>query len=374
MNNPKTKLSPSHQTFFTTDISYIPLNDSDDNSSDDYENIFNIIADEAENKENTFPEATGNLEEFFAEYEDNELVHEAYQSLKSFFTTSKCLCRDKKNKQKCFEMVGFHRFFERHLQFRGLSHEQLDYVLIGQLMAFDHEADNKSNEKERRHSLRYCFNSRITLCKNTYLKLVGVGESKLLAILSHFKKTGINSRVHRNTKCIPQRNTKVTINYELAKEVKAFITNYALVNGLPCPGRHLSKTTSALIYLPTSENYTTVFENFQQSIKLAFGDEQKIISRNSFIRLWKALTPHIKFLKPQSDLCAVCEELRYKIAHINDLQKKEDVIKEYNDHLQAARLEREYYQCNITQAQQDTKQVYNKQLIKKSNPSLKSID
>ncbi|CAG8546923.1 5666_t:CDS:2 [Cetraspora pellucida] len=93
-------------------------------------------------------------------------------------------------------------------------------------MTFDHEANNKSNKKERWYSLHYCFNSHISLYKNTYLKLVEI-----------------------------------------------------------------------------------------------------------------ALTPYIKFLKPQSNLCAICEELHYKIAHINDPQKKENVIKEYNDHLQAVRLE-----------------------------------
>lgn len=354
--------------FFTTDVSYLPLNDSeDDYSSDDHDDILNITVDE--DKENTLP---GDLEELSTEYENNELVREVYLSLKSFFTTSKCLCRDKKNaKQKCFDIVGFRRFFERHLQFRGLSREQLDNVLMGQLMAFDSDVEAG---KKKHHSLRYCFNSHITLCKNTYLKLVGVGESKLLAILSHLKKTGVTSRVHGNTKRIPQRNTNVTINYEIAKEVRTFITNYASVNGLPSPGRHLSKSTSALVYLPTSENYTTIFEHFQQSKKLTFGNKQKIISRKSFVRLWKALIPHITFLKPQSDLCAACEALRHKIAHINDPQRKEDIIKEYNDHLQVVRQEREYYQDNITQAQQDTERFSNKRFIQEASPSLKSVN
>ncbi|CAG8660094.1 2483_t:CDS:2, partial [Paraglomus brasilianum] len=281
MNN---KLPPANETFFTTDydVLYLPLDDSEDDydTGDDGENDENIIlVNEAENKENTPPELPGHYEEIFIEYEKN---------------------------------------------FRGLSREQLDNILMGQLLAFDNETD------------------------------------------------GIIPRVHGNTKRIPQRNTKVTINYELAKEVRTFVTNYASVNGLPSPGRHLSKVTSALIYLPTNENYTTVFEHFQQSMRLTFGDEQKIMSRNSFVRLWKALTPHITFLKPQSDLCTVCEELRYKIAHNNDPQRKEDVIKEYSDHLRVARLERDYYQCNITQAQQDTEQLSIKQLIQ--NPLLKSID
>ena len=111
-----------------------------------------------------------------------------------------------------------------------------------------------------------------------------------------------------------------------------------------------------------------VTEHFQQSKKLTFDNEQKTMSWKSFIRLWKALTPHITFLKPQSDLCAVCEALRYKIAHINDPQRKEDVIAEYNDHLQVARLEREYYQENITQAQQEFSN------IQEASLSLKSVD
>ncbi|CAG8647163.1 9472_t:CDS:2, partial [Paraglomus occultum] len=321
-----------YRTFFTTNV-VIPLNDSENDANDDYENIPNITVDETEDKENTL---LRDLEELFDEYANNELVRETYLSLKSFFTTSKCHCRDKK--KKCFDIVGFRRFFERHLQFRELSREQLDNVLMGQLMAFD---EMEANSKQKRPALRYRFNGHITLCKDTYLKLVGVGEAKLLAILSHLRKTGVTSRVHGNTKRIPLM-LQLTMN--------------------------LRRNTSALVYLPTSENYTTIFEHFQQSKKLTFDNEQKTMSRKSFVRLWKALTPHITFLKPQSDLCAVCEALRYKIAHINDPQRKEDVIAEYNDHLQVARLEREYYQENITQAQQEFSN------IQEASLSLKSVD
>ena len=112
-------------------------------------------------------------------------------------------------------------------------------------------------------------------------------------------------RVHGNTKRLP-------ITHDNAKEVSSFILNYAEINGLPRPGSHLEKDDQALIYLPTDENYTSVFHKYEQATK-SMNKNNNQISRSSFVRLWKLLTPHIKFMTPKSDLCNVCETLRWKI-------------------------------------------------------------
>ncbi|CAG8751732.1 14401_t:CDS:1, partial [Dentiscutata heterogama] len=54
-----------------------------------------------------------------------------------------------------------------------LDKKELDLVLMGQLMEFEY---NQANEK---HNFNYQFNNDIKLCKNIYLKLIGVGSDYL---------------------------------------------------------------------------------------------------------------------------------------------------------------------------------------------------
>ncbi|CAG8842954.1 46152_t:CDS:2, partial [Gigaspora margarita] len=147
-----------------------------------------------ENKENTFFPSRISLEQLdLSEYEDNE------------------------NTFQYFEKVGFKRFFERHMQFRSLNKKELDLVLMGQLMAFEY---NQTNE-DSKQKFNYQFNSDIKLCKNTYLKLIGVGKDYLIQINKSLKTKG----------------------------------NYANVHRYPSPGR-LQHDTQSIIYLPTNEDYT----------------------------------------------------------------------------------------------------------------------
>ncbi|CAG8626483.1 3700_t:CDS:1 [Paraglomus brasilianum] len=80
------------------------------------------------------------------EYENNELVQNTIQELNKFFATVKCQCsNNNKENKKCFEVVGFKQFFERHLQFRALSREELEAVLMGQILAFQCDGNIKSD-------------------------------------------------------------------------------------------------------------------------------------------------------------------------------------------------------------------------------------
>ncbi|CAG8767613.1 23038_t:CDS:2, partial [Racocetra persica] len=152
----------------------------------------------SENKENENFPLPMSLEQLdLSEYEDNELVQEVAQDLWIFFQSKNCECR-MRNTYQCFEKVGFKRFFEQHMQFRSLDKKELDLVLIGQLMAFEYNQTNK-NAKQK---FNYQFNNDIKLCKNTYLKLIGVGNRYLIQINKSLINKGLVKRLHGNTKRI----------------------------------------------------------------------------------------------------------------------------------------------------------------------------
>ncbi|KAF0386053.1 chaperonin: PROVISIONAL [Gigaspora margarita] len=96
------------------------------------------------------------------------------------------------------------------MQFRSLDKKELDLVLMNQLMAFEY---NQTNE-DSKQKFNYQFNSDIKLCKNTYLKLIGVGKVYLIQINKSLK-----TKRH------------------------------------PSPGR-LQHDIQSIIYLPTNEDYT----------------------------------------------------------------------------------------------------------------------
>ncbi|CAG8825058.1 37777_t:CDS:2, partial [Gigaspora margarita] len=240
-----------------------------------------------ENKENRFFPSHITLEQLgLDDYENNELVQEVAQDLWKFFQSKNCECRMRKTYQ-CFEKVGFKRFFERHMQFQNT-----------------------------RQNFNYQFNNDIKLCKNTYLKLIGVGKDYLIYVKENLVTKGLVERVHGNTKRIPKIKNRTTIDQTVSTLVFTFISNYANIHGYPSPGRHLQEDTQSIIYLPTNKDYTK-------------------------------LLPYIKFMTPGTDLCETCEMLKAEIRSANYNEEKELIQKRLDDHKQKAEIEREYYHNNI---------------------------
>ncbi|CAG8654765.1 6580_t:CDS:1, partial [Racocetra fulgida] len=77
-----------------------------------------------------------------------------------------------------------------------LDKKELDLVLMGQLIAFEY---NQTNENAKQ-KFNYHFNNDIKLCKNTYLKLIGVGKDYLIQINKSLKTKGLVEQLHDNTK------------------------------------------------------------------------------------------------------------------------------------------------------------------------------
>ena len=222
----------------------------------------------------------------------------------------------------------------------------LELVVMGQLLVFNSNV-NKNNQQKNKKKFNYRFNSKIPLCKNTYLKLVGIKKEHMKNLKKHLFENGLTERIHGNVKKIPTLNTRVTINYDVSTDVYAFLINYSNIHGLPSPGRHMKTDTIPIIYLPTENSYSSVYEDFSKACNELYGDNYNIMSRKSFIRIWQNLTPHIKFMTPGSDLCEICEILKTKIRIVDDIAEKNQLQLQYNHHYSRANMERQYYHHNI---------------------------
>ncbi len=125
-------------------------------------------------------------------------------------------------------------------------------------------------------------------------------------------------------KNLPKVASWVTIDQELSTRVYNFIVNYANIYGFPLPGHYMQTDSLAIILLLTEKNYTSVYEDFV-AVSKELDDSTSIISYKSFIRLWKNLTSHIKFITSGIDLCDTCEALKRSIQYAKNIDKKNKI-------------------------------------------------
>ena len=75
-------------------------------------------------------------------------------------------------------------------------------------------------------------------------------------LLNHYKKYGVSTRVHGNTKRVP----KNTHSFEDLKDVVTFITNYAEVNAQVLPGRIPGCSRTDVKLLPSADSKSAIWQ------------------------------------------------------------------------------------------------------------------
>jgi hypothetical protein len=117
-----------------------------------------------------------------------------------------------------------------------------------------------------------------------------------------------------------------------------------------------------LINLPTNFTIKSIFYDFIASLNRMKSPNNSLrkLSYNSFRKLWKQLTPNIIIQKPRTDLCDVCQKYKNQL-QLNVSQKnKETLLKSYKNHVEIAKLEREYYYRNTKLVKKEQQKNYNK--------------
>lgn len=340
-----TALEELENTFFIESSS----SESEKNIPDDHE----IISDEEimslnKNFENL---QLSNFE--FAENSDNYIEDNIYDNLKlkvkEAFEKGKCLCHP----TNCFEKIGYERFLARRAEFESLDKTMRNMVIKGQLMAFQKDTKDNKDKKYSRYNFR--FNDNLSICRPTYLALVGVSHKYLDNIKGHLQQHGLEERTHGNTGKTPKNKNRIEVNYDLAYEIQEFLKNYANIHGIPSPGRNFAKFTMPVVFLPTSFSYSSVHRDYEQAYKDKHGSEAHVIGKTAFINVWKSVIPSLQFMSPKSDLCETCEKMKMNIQYATEQEKKLAVTENYLNHLNRAKQERDYYNANIKHAVEDGK-------------------
>ena len=283
------------------------------------------------------------------DYEPNELVLNIIHDLKLFFNNkNNCSCR---NRKICFEEIGFKNFFERYLEMKGLENEKKDLCIKVQLMVFEFKKD----ESKSITKYKYQYNSSIYICQKVFLKLCNIGENKLSDLQTHLQNNGLYDRLHGNLKNVPRLNSRAAVTLDTAIFVEQFKAQYANIHGLPSPLR-IQDSSDPFIYLPTDKNIFSIYKDFKyhlSSLYLENNQSEKIISYETFRKLWHGTKPIIKFQTHASDLCDTCENFRIKLRASNNEDEQVTIKFEYEEHVSAANLERQHYNNIIDKSKND---------------------
>jgi hypothetical protein len=282
------------------------------------------------------------------EYGENDFVFDTIAEAQKIFSSSEnCTCyrrSNTKNFHPCFEIIGFKPFFERLIHLKGLDKKEKDLFIKTQLMIGD-LSDNKDNNSEvQKIRYKYAFNGSIKICQSIFMELCGIKKQILENLQDHYKKYGLDERIHRNTGRASSLECRVKITNEISISVKNFLNNYALNFGLPSPMRS-RKDSDVFIYLPTETTYTSVYEEYKKYYIEEI--DNNVISRVSFCRLWKQLMPHFKFQPLATDMCDTCTDFKAQLKSKANENNCEEIQRRYTDHQQLAKLERDHYTKNI---------------------------
>ena len=150
----------------------------------------------------------------------------------------------------------------------------------------------------------YRWNNITPICQETYFNMLGISLKYFENVKSHLLDKGLLTRTHGNTGKMPIRKSKAVIDQKVKETVKNFLEKYAEKYGEPDPGRDRRRKQN-LIFLPTEMTYKSVRLELIKDWKVSNSRELKYLT---FIRIWKEVTPNIKFRSPRSDLCDTCQQ------------------------------------------------------------------
>ena len=231
--------------------------------------------------------------------------------------------------------------------FRQMSWAEQHCFIIGKLQSFIHDtAQSKSARTSRsrqRHRFDYCITGDRPVCRKFFLLYYGESIDRLKRRQKYLIEIGTVPPTHGNT----GKKPKHACSKDAIEGVLSFISNFAVIHGLPDPGRDLRAGKGKLtIYLPTIMNYMAIHRIYRKSME---DSEDRVVEYHTFRRLWVDNFPHIVFSKTKSDLCMTCEEYKKQIniaVAAGTEEEKLEALEKAKEHLLAATKERAHYrQC-----------------------------
>ncbi len=117
-----------------------------------------------------------------------------------------------RNGQDCCQKFSANHIADTHSQCAALSHDELDMLILGQLMALINTSDtvvteSRHSSKHREHTYTTYSHGGQHICQKKMFQFMhGIGKNRLQNLVIHFKEFGLTPRIHGNTKRLPHHS------------------------------------------------------------------------------------------------------------------------------------------------------------------------
>ena len=113
----------------------------------------------------------------------------------------------------------------------------------------------------------------------------------------------------------------LAISADIEQDVMQFIYSYANMYGLPQPAAERGRAEDPPVYLPASKNKKSAYNIYTKTVT-----QYSPVHYRSFCHIWRRQAAHIKVMKPRTDVCALCDNLRDKIRVARTRRKRRNVV------------------------------------------------
>lgn len=296
---------------------------------------------ESDNDEEDIPE-------YFVEPSEED-THE-YLKQKSF-TSNTCGCKDFYG-QPCSDVIDMDSAIEFREHCMEITREELDMIIKAELFSHrrsgSHTEAKKHKIKERERPYQEFYFKGKRVCRQTFCFIHNIEKKKLLAIAKSLDSDGLSPRVHGSIGKQPKHALKMID----TERIKMFLVKYAADNALPLPGRLPNYKNHQVLLLPSDKSSVDIHQEYET---LAETMNHRSVSLRTFQRQWQTLCPHIAITKPCTDLCQQCQEFADRISKSGNLleDEKEKLLEAYNNHVQLAKEQRDFYRGQVTQSKEN---------------------
>ena len=155
---------------------------------------------------------------------DQRAVDEAEERLIQQFAQDSCKCDLGPNRSPCCTTITAEHFRSVRCQMLELTHDELELVVMGQVMAGCFSGETSSHRRQERGKSYTCMfhHNGMRICQKTFLFLHTMGYGRFKAIKASYMASGVVARVHGNTG--KRKKTGLSLNQI---QIVQFIMNYA---------------------------------------------------------------------------------------------------------------------------------------------------
>ena len=188
-------------------------------------------------------------------------------------------------------------------------------------------------------------------CKKFFLAAHAASAGYYRQALRYVKEVGLFPRIHGNT---GKRNR--ALNEVDIRRVEVFLNKYGQEYGLPDPGRIRSSSEKIVFLLPARMTKISVYLAYCESL-MNYDSSLTLVSKSSFMKIWKEVCSHVYICSPATDLCTLCVHYNQQIYKAATRQRRLFLTNKWQDHLQLVDRRRLQYRLTLEICRSNMKEM-----------------